>query len=123
MQKANLDFVIEQAEHADRKDKFGKAVAKSIEVGVVVPSILRTNLEVAGYSILEDKASLSDYGFASAKILQRVLVTDKEGTIIAMGAAGDHAEALLHAALGYFRENPVGDASPPQGIAIAPKNG
>jgi len=123
MQKKNLEFVIEQAQHENQKSAIGKAVAESVEVGVVVPSILEKKLEAKGFKIVKDDAALADYGFASLKALKRVLVTDADGNLIAMGAAGDHAEALLHSTLGYFRENPVGDVEVPAGIATTPTNG
>lgn len=118
MQKNNLDFVIEAAT-VSRSDIAG-AVRGAIEVGVVVPSILRSNLEAAGYTVKEDEAALAEYGFASMKTLKRVLVTDEDGELVAMGAAGDHGEAILHAMLGYFREHTPPSLEAPQGIATAP---
>jgi hypothetical protein len=120
MQTRNLEYVIAQATDKRQKSAIGKAVAASIEVGVVVPSMLRANLEDAGYTLVEDKAALADYGFASLKSLNRVIVNDKDGIMVAMGAAGDHSEALLHAMLGYFRENALPGSDVPAGIAEAP---
>lgn len=119
MQRANLEFVIAQATDESRDDPFSLAVRDSIEVGVVVPSILRAKLAEAGFAVVEDDAALAEYGLASLKSLRRVMVNDK-GVLVAMGAAGDHAEALLHAALGYFREHPLEGSEVPAGIAEAP---
>lgn len=117
MQARNLEFVVEQA--GVQKGAFAKAVKDSIEVGVVVPSVFRAKLEAVGFEVVEDQASMSEYGFASMAVLQRTLVR-KGDKLVAMGAAGDHDEALLHAALGYFRENAAPDADVPAGIAEAP---
>ena len=120
MQQKNMEFVIE-AGHVGRSP-MANAVRHATEVGVVVPSILRKNLEEAGFVLVEDSAALADYGFASLKTLNRVVVM-KDGEMVAMGAAGDHAEALLHAVLGYFRENPPAGLEPTEGIATAPSAG
>jgi len=120
MQKANLEFVIEQASGARSGDAFAKAVRDSIEVGVVVPSILRAKLADAGFAVVDDVAALAEYGLASLKTLKRVMVNDKKGELVAMGAAGDPGEAILHAALGYFREHPLPDSEVPAGLAEVP---
>lgn len=119
MRSANLEYVIAQAQDSGQKDPFGKAVAASIEVGVVVPSILRENLAAAGYEVVDDVAAMSDYGFATLSTLKRVIV-NKKGVMVAMGASGDVGDALLHAVLGYFRENPLPGSEVPAGIAEAP---
>jgi len=117
MRTVNTEFVITQANAGT--SKIHKAVKDAIEVGVVVPSILRKNLEDAGLTIVDDEARLSEYGFASMKHLKRVQVWDKTGHLIAMGAAGDFAEALLHAMLGYFRENLVpGTEQAPESVFV-----
>jgi hypothetical protein len=116
-----MAFVIAQATDKRQRDPFGKAVAQAIEVGVVVPSILRSSLQAAGFSIVEDDAALADYGFNSGKVLKRAIVTDKEGNIVAMGAAADQGEALAAAALGYFREHPLAGSDVPAGFATAPQ--
>lgn len=124
MQSNNLNWLIEQvsSDERDKKDKFLAAIADSIEVGVVVPSILRRNLTDAGFAIVEDKASMSEYGFASLATLERVLITDSKGALVAMGAAGDPSEALLHAALGYVREHRLPDSEANDGILTASVN-
>jgi hypothetical protein len=120
MQSKNLEFVLAQAQDPDQKHPIGKAVAASAEVGVVVPSILRGKLQEAGYTLVDDKVAVAEYGFASLGALKRVLVTDEDGTLVAMGAAGNEDEALLAAMLGWFRENPLPGADVPAGIAEAP---
>jgi hypothetical protein len=122
MQTNNLAFVIAQAEDERQSGPIADAVRQSIEVGVVVPSILRSRLEANGLHLVQDTAALADYGFASLKALKRVLVTDHDGALVAMGAAGDHDEALLHAMLGWFRENAVGDDPVPAGLGTAPNS-
>ena len=97
------------------------AARGAIEVGIVVPSILRARLDEAGFTRVEDVAALADYGFASLETLKRIVVTDAEGTIVAMGAAGNYDEALLAAVLGYAREYPLPDSEVPDGIATTPE--
>lgn len=120
MRTANLEWTIAQATHDAQTSAIGKAVAASVEVGVIVPSVLRQNLKDAGFKIVTDLADLSSYGFASTKHLVRVVVEDKKGNLVAMGAAGNADEAILHAMLGYFRENPVGDTAAPEPLAVVP---
>lgn len=125
MQANNMKFVLDQAtgQHGHHKGddrKFAKAAAEAIEVGILVPSIFRANLEAAGYKVVEDETSLKSYGFAVMGTLKRTLVTDKDGTIVAMGAAGDHKEALAHAALGWFREHARPESEVPEGLPITP---
>lgn len=117
MQKVNLDFVIAQARDDRQKAPLAKAVGKSVEVGVVVPSILRSNLAAAGFKVAADQTTAKEYGFGGTNVLKRVLVLDKKGVIVAMGASSDVDDALLHAMLGWFRENPLEGADVPEGIA------
>jgi len=116
MQKVNLEFLIGQATDERQTAPIAKAVADAVEVGVVVPSILRRNLDDAGLTVVEDETTLSEHGFASLQALKRTVVLDGE-LIVAMGAAGDLDEAILHAMLGWFREHPLPDADVPQGLA------
>ncbi len=120
MQTDNLTFVIAQARDDRQEAAIALAVRGAVEVGVVVPSILRSRLKAAGFTLVADEAALADYGFRSTSHLQRVIVSDKAGTIVAMGAAGDHDEALLHAMLGWFRENPLPESDVPAGLAVVP---
>jgi len=121
MQKANLEYVLAAAADERQTDPFALAVRGSIEVGVVVPSILRAKLAEAGYVVHSDEAKMSDYGFKTLKVLQRVIIEDVNG-IVAMGAADGYDEALLHAALGWFREHPLEGAEVPEGIMTAPES-
>ena len=128
MQTENHKVLLEESVHPHHKNHdIAKAVRDATEVGIVVPSILKKGIEDAGYTIVEDKASLAQYGFKSTKLLKRVLVV-KDDKIVAMGMAGDHKEALLAAMLGWFRENPSDDfkekmaAGVGVGVTIAPEN-
>ena len=126
MQTANMAFVTAHAargnEHKGAAAAFGKALKASVEVGVLVPSVFRRNLEDAGYLVVDDKAAVADYGFASLGVLKRVLVVDEDGAIVAMGAATDAGEAIAAAALGWCREHPLEDLEATTGIAEAPTN-
>jgi hypothetical protein len=104
---------------ATRDEPIRTAIRDAIEVGVVVPSILRTNLAKAKLTLVDDTASLAEYGFASLATLKRVIVADK-GTIVAMGAAGDPDEAILAAMLGWVREHPLEGSVVPAGMGTAP---
>jgi hypothetical protein len=116
MQTRNLEFVIDQAKD-ERQESGGIAIAvrDSIEVGVVVPSILRNELKAAGFEILEGDDEAAKFGFAELSHLKRVLVVE-DGLVVAMGASADYDDALLHAMLGWFRENPLPGADVPAGI-------
>jgi hypothetical protein len=126
VQSVNLAFVVAQAKDERQTEPFalavrGALVEGSIYVGgaAVLPDTLRQTLVAAGFNGVEDDAALAEYGFASLGTLRRVVITDSSGELVAMGAAGDHDEALLAAALGWFREHPLPDADVPDGIAIA----
>ncbi|MEA2676391.1 MAG: hypothetical protein QOJ81_532 [Chloroflexota bacterium] len=119
MQQANLDFVIAQAQAKRQADAFAEAVRESIEVGIVVPSILRARLKAAKFQVSDDPAIHAKYGYRELNTLSRVIVAEKTGEIVAMGASIDADDALLHAVLGYFRENKVGDGLAPAGLPIA----
>jgi hypothetical protein len=122
MQSNNLAFVIAQAQAPRPKHPVATAVRGSIEVGVVVPSILRAKLAKQGLTVHQDRASLAEYGFKDTTVLRRVLITDKAGNLVAMGASSDHDDALLHAMLGWFRENLIG-TDIPEGVATQPAPG
>ena len=120
MRTVNLEYVIASAKDERQTDPFAKAVADSIEVGVVVPSILRANLKKAGFIVIDDVAKMSDYGFRTLAVLKRVMIEDKNG-LVAMGAASDYDEAITHAVLGWFREHALPDADVPEGVMTAPE--
>lgn len=120
MQTANLAFIIDQARDQRQDSPIGKAVASSVEVGIVVPSVLRSRLKAAGFKVTDDEATATKLGFAKLAYLTRVLVVDKKGAIVAMGASSDADDALLHAMLGWFRENALPGAAIPAGVGTLP---
>lgn len=99
------------------KGPIPEAVVKSIEVGVVVPSILKANLEAAGLIVDDEHDSHAKQGYCKLDKLVRVHVhgdaklhpecpanhTDPN-CLIAAGTAADKGDALLHACLGFLRE-------------------
>jgi hypothetical protein len=105
MLSTNMAWLIGQAADERHDEPLAVAVRNATEVGMVVPSILRAELDKGGFKVVDDETTMAAYGFKSTKVLDRVLVTDKGGEVVAMGAASDHAEALLAAMLGWFREN------------------
>ncbi len=109
MRTQNFRYLLE-ASAAHVGDKFCDVVANSIEVGVVVPSILRDKLAKAGFYINQDEDQQEKvHGFKKLDHLYRVLIHDKDenGAVVAMGASDDFADALLHACLGYVQERDV----------------
>ena len=90
---------------AASKGKVALCIEASTEVGIVVPSILRAKLTAAGFEVRDEKfkdaAQKEEW-----KHLKQVTVWDGD-KLIAMGASGDAGDALLHAMLGYARENPA----------------
>lgn len=120
MQTNNLRFVLEQAQDKRQKAPIAGAVRDAVDTGQVEPSVLRSKLKAAGLKVITDEAGIAKYGFAPLSHLQRVLVVDKTGLLVAMGASYDHDDALLHAMLGWFRENPLDDAIVPEGLGTVP---
>jgi hypothetical protein len=119
MHSRNLKFIIDQATDRRQSHRLALAVRDSIEVGFIVPSVLRKNLADAGYTVVEDEMALAEHGFRSLEVLDRTIVKDGE-KILGMGAAGDHDEALVAAMLGWFRENALPGTEVPEGIATLP---
>lgn len=93
---------------------FLKAVAESIEAGIVVPSILKAKLEAAGFKVSADDEDHKKHGYRVLANNYRVHVVgpanvhpdhaSEERTLIAAGVSDSEADALLHAALGFLRE-------------------
>lgn len=106
MHAENTQLLIESS-RAHHADPLGDCVRRAIEVGVVVPSLLRANLKEAGYVVDADQDSHAKDGYRRFKNLTRVLVRDGTGNVVAMGASSDEADALLHACLGYLRERDI----------------
>ncbi len=102
MHSDNTNLLIESA-HCYHDDPLAAAVRQATEVGVVVPSILRSELEDAGYQIVDDEQKHLQQGFKPLKQLTRVIL-EKDGKVAAMGASHSLPDALLHAVLGYLRE-------------------
>lgn len=95
MRSRNTESLMALAKSQD--SAISKAIAQSIEVGVVVPSLLRSKL-----------AALSlDVQYTQGKHLVRADVFDS-GVLIASGTSADQNDALLHAMLGYVRERAIG---------------
>lgn len=99
MRTAVTKQTIDLAKEHAATDPIAKAVADSVEVGIVVPSILRKNLEVAGVKITEGEK----------KRLKQIEIHDTAGVLIACGSSDGHADALLHAVTGYLRQIAEGD--------------
>lgn len=106
MQKDNMALLIELS-HAHRPDPVAAAVEQATEVGVVVPSLLRSALEKAKLRISDDPKEHEKRGFDPLDKLKRVLIHGQGDTVIAMGASVDVPDSLLHAVLGYLRERDI----------------
>ena len=121
MRQTNMEYLVHAAKsHKEAKfggeDKFVNAVVKSTELGLVIPSLLRANLEEAGFEVITDETKEGQkrqemMGYKPLDFLTDVVVAKKvnrhESVLIAYGAAGDVQEAIIHAALGYVRERDV----------------
>jgi hypothetical protein len=113
-----------------------QAVRDATEVGVVVPSILRKNLQAAGFAIEEfELKHLKGIRVFSGKSkwpnptnLTSTALGDDHGKVetasefngeelVAQGLSFDFADALLHALLGYVRERTY-TATPDEAKAI-----
>lgn len=113
MQAKNTEWMVAAAKRF-AGNAFADAVCESIEVGMVVPSILKAKLEARGYSVIADAADHKKHGYRQLQNSARVHVigpasvhpdhTGEHRTLIAAGVAPDEADALLHAALGFLRE-------------------
>lgn len=68
------------------KTSFGESCVAAQEVGIIVPSILKANLEKHAYKVKETKM----------KVLTKVEVFLKD-TLVAMGMSHDAGDALLQA--------------------------
>ncbi len=131
MQKKNFIHVVEAAQDARYDHPIALALRSSTtileadpvsgagrRVTVNVPKFREALEKAPGITIVDDAAA-TQHGFRALENLVRVLIL-QEGTIVAMGAASDEHEAILHAALGWFREHPLPDAEVPQGVATLP---
>ena len=130
MRSVNMEYLIHatRSHHTAKfggKDKFIEAIQASIEVGIVVPSLLRKNLIEAGYEVYTDETEKgrkkqTELGFPQQDFLTDVAIVqpdakkrDENGIeyrgplVVAYGAAGDVSEAIAHAALGYVRERDI----------------
>lgn len=114
---ASLKARLADVRKARNSEAFRKAIGDSIEVGTVIPSILERNLTEAGFEVVKDQPTMEEMGFNSPKALVRVVVRDKHGLILAMGASTDPEESLPAAALGWCREHPLEGSVVPEGLA------
>lgn len=83
------------------KDLIAKAIKDSTEVGIVVPSILRKNLEAAGFKIKEKQL----------KVLTQVDTYTKKGELVLSGTSDTAADALLFSVYAYMRGKSGGKVS------------
>lgn len=117
MQSKNMKWLVANAPKfaaASPDNPFLKAVAESIEVGIVVPSILKAKLLESGFAVVADDAEHKKYGYRVLPNNYRVHVigplnvhpdhSDENRGLIAAGMAPSEASALVHAALGFVRE-------------------
>jgi hypothetical protein len=101
------DYIADQAAN---RCPLAECIHAAVEVGIVVPSILKAKLAEAGFTITNDVDHQDQHealGYRTFDNLFRVLVHDASGAVVAMGASADHTDALLHAMLGYLREQDI----------------
>ena len=128
MRKANFIFLLAAAADPRHTHPLVQALRSATTVyeadpdhglekrtAIDVPA-LRAALVAGGFTIIDDEAATKEDGFRRLENLTRVLV--KHGKdVVAMGAASDEREALLHAMLGWFREHPLPNLDAPAGVA------
>lgn len=85
-------------------DPIALAVRNATEIGIVVPSILRRELEAAGFTIVELNEDHAKEGFRELQNSKRVVIKDGEFAMIAHGISDSVPDALLTATLGYIAE-------------------
>lgn len=108
MRTKNTLLLLERADSFP-DDPVAAAVRGATEVGVVFPSALGLALVKAGYRIVYDDndAGAAEHeadGYRYHDNHVRVLVKDKNGSLVAHGLSGDGPDALLHAVLGCLNE-------------------
>lgn len=81
-------------------DPVANAVRESTESGIVIGKLLKPELEAAGFSVVE----------SNMQVLTRVEVFDGD-RLVASGTSNGARDALVHAALGYLREENVRQAA------------
>lgn len=79
----------------------------------------RDELVARGLTIVDDDAATKAHGFRMLDNLVRVLIM-QDGNLVAMGVASNEHEAIMHAALGWFREHPLPGVEVPAGVATLP---
>ncbi len=99
MRKQNTEALITLAKSQQDRFAVSRAIAESVEVGIVVPSVLRSKLEALGCIVEKNP------GRQFENVVQIAVKHGDE--IIAMGTSVDEADALLHAMLGFVRERNI----------------
>lgn len=95
MQAKNTEWMVAAASRfaaASPSNPFLRAVADSIEVGIVVPSILKAKLEAAGFSVIFDIADHAKHGFRELKNKARVAIVGLAKWHPEWPLAGDEGE-------------------------------
>lgn len=100
MRTINIKRLLEWGKSS--KSKIAEAVREATEVGVVVPSILRSGLIARGFVIDDDQRKTA--AGEEWKFVKQVKILE-DGELVAMGTSSDLPDALLHAVLGYANEN------------------
>jgi hypothetical protein len=131
MQKQNFVYVVEAAQDARYDHPLALALRAATAIVPADPisgesrrvtvdaQKFKQELIARGLAVVDDKQATTDHGFRPLENLVRVLV-QQDGNLIAMGAASNEHEAILHAALGWFREHPLPGSEVPEGVAKLP---
>jgi len=131
MRMKNLIFLLQCADDPRHDSAVAESLRAATKVYEAVPEegterrvtvsapMLRAALIERGLTIVDDEEATSTHGFRRLDNLTRVLVKNGK-EVIAMGAASDENDALLHAILGWLREHPIAGLKAPAGIATLP---
>lgn len=108
MNKRALEAMIKLAATAS-KGPFGAAIKQSIEVGVIVPSILATHITKAGYTISYrvgpgEDAKEGDHPHGAWVLVTKASDAKKRMDVYARAYSYDKADALVQACCAAMRE-------------------
>lgn len=102
MQTAHTKKLVELAQA--QAGPVAKVAVKAAEAGILVPSILKSSLEAAGYKVTYHKEGGETAPLGDGVNGAWVLVKDKDGHVVARAYSHDRPDALLQAVYAWLRE-------------------
>lgn len=107
MRQRSTKKMIELA--TEGKGQIARIVAGCVEVGIVVPSLLRTALEEAGCTVTYhegpgENAKEGDHPHGAWVLIKATVEGATEPEVVARAYSENKAEALLHAVYAWLKE-------------------